>query len=377
MIEFAPTCLRASVAAAKVQHPYPGHGEIPRGDRANVDAGRLWTLLFGLRGQDLDIRVARLTAHEVRLASYGARGRLKDGEVLRVLARLFDLGQGRSQAALAFDAFIMSGGLREFHHGAEQHVGTCGPSSGLEAVLAASRPIKGLATAFKKTGERLVEWLKRPTAARLGTEVREALTIVLLSDGELPTTVQREGPAAVLLMVRTYLDSNAQAAWFRAYLSHGGAVGWALGDPVLTEIVQEFQQPNDQSSFWKLVDPAARDAVSDWLKETDLHLLLGDAERVKFWKRFLRELDHTEVSQDRNAVFIVFPKWYACQFKQSGVATYCFPISDLREMKRLSGTSLVQAARTWNPLGRYEHRGFLWRSRAEWEVRRVMRESSR
>jgi hypothetical protein len=113
-------------------------------------------------------------------------------------------------------------------------------------------------------------------------------------------------------------------------------------------------------------------AFTDWLKNIELTRLMGEGERVAFWRRFLTSIEKSYASRDKGAVFVCFEKWFAVQFVLSGHATYFFEKRHLYTMRTLDKHSLYRVVLQRTSIGSYTHQGSSWSWRAESEVRRVM-----
>jgi hypothetical protein len=90
---------------------------------------------------------------------------------------------------------------------------------------------------------------------------------------------------------------------------------------------------------------------------------MGEGERVAFWRDFLPQIVGSIPTVARDAVFIVFKKWFAVEFVSMGRATYMFPLGQLKRLSKLSGYTLYNAVLTTPAIGSFKHQGINWQGR--------------
>jgi hypothetical protein len=193
----------------------------------------------------------------------------------------------------------------------------------------------------------------------------------------LSSSDRRIDAATIDQWASTAIPADDRVSWQKRYLEATCGNPRSPDHAVLDRIVKEHRLPESKQRFWEGVSAAAIVDVERWFKDQQLTDLLGEGERVRFWRAFLPYIASLVASRDRQVVFVVFDKWFAAQFVNSGVATYLFPRSLLSTLRRhgqwprIARHVLDLRSRR---LGRYAQMGDFWQCGAQREVRRVMLE---
>jgi hypothetical protein len=371
-----PVRLLDAVARARTDHPYPARGEIVTCERVDADTAALWQRLISLPEQELDSVISGLPAHEERILLYGAPGRLGDPAVLRVLARLFTLRTTSGQGSLAWDAFLLSGDTA-FRCAASAFAAEFPARTLWSRLLESANPLHDAVRALDISRVPLEIWAGRPEVMfhdRL--LVVRALQRMSLELPFVLATCAREHLDTVARWSRTVLLDDERVRWYGEYLAASWSKGWPAKNPILEDVIERFGEPEEKRPFW---DPLPEDvvrAVVIWLRDRQLTNLLGEGDRVRFWRRFLPYVRRIEESRSQDAVFIGFEGWFAVQYKEMGRATYLFDAGKYRELRWKEEPRMYhrirEMARDEQHLARYTHMGYAWEIPAQREVQRVL-----
>jgi hypothetical protein len=371
----APTRLHAALERAREQHPYAASGTITDSHRTAADAAALWTRLSPLAGRALDDAVRSLGGLEVRLLVFTARARLAQPECRRALAAVLAAHHPANADRIAWEAFLLEDGSRTFAPFAAPFAAGQPSRERWLRLLDSPIPSELAATWYLDQRAGLEAWAASPEIGL--ARHPEFLRLVqrrLLGPDRIVATSRKEGSATIDQWAATEIPAGERKAWYRGYLEATYRPRWAVGNDVLATIIERFGEPSAERPFWTTVPAHVLDAVRLWLKDVQLTRLLGEGERVEFWRRFLVQMVRSVATQDGEAVLLVFDNWFAVQFVRWGHATYMFPSSMLRGFRYHRGNELYKLvlARKGSRLGRYEHRGYDWQSGAEYMVRAVM-----
>jgi hypothetical protein len=377
-----PVWLLDAVARVRREHPYPAQGEIVAGERADSDTAALWEWLLSVPEAELDHAIVGLSPHDERVLLYGAHGRLSDSAVLRVLGRIFMLRTPSGSGRLAWDAFLLSGDAA-FRRAASGHAAEFPARTLWKRLLESANPLYDAIRSLEVLGVRLEEWAGRPEVMLQDRPlVVRALQRASLELPFVLATCAREHLDIVARWSRAVLLDDERVRWYSEYMAASYREGWPARHPVLDDIIERFGEPDEKRPFWRDGQPEnVVRAVVLWLRDRQLTDLLGEGERVQFWRRFLPHIRRLEESRSGEAVFISCERWFAVQYKELRRATYMFRPDQYRELrwKREPGLYtryILPLASEGRHVGRYEHRGNAWEVQAQEEVLRLLNDRS-
>lgn len=369
----------AAVERVKAKHPFAASGAIARSEAADTRAASLWGRLSSLSGDALKCYASTLTGREVRLACYGALPLIGDEGVIERLAVVLD-GRNDSyyqRSPVAWIAYLVSSGDARLRACARVYLGTRPEMSLWHCLADHPAPLAQLKCDYMDGRVPFASWWASKGVALEGYQVLERTFLRrLLMEETADVLVAREGTAAVDRWLGVALDESKRVAWHVRYLIESDATRWRPSNTFLERILERFRTPPDGHSFWDGVPPERQAAFVRWLRDRELTSLLGEGERVEFWRRFLGEIERSLESIDGAAVFIVFDTWFAVQFKETGKATYMLPRNRLIAVRRLAEVQLYRYVLDKDSLGRYTHQGGYWQYNAQREVRRVLQEQA-
>lgn len=358
-------------------HPYAANGEVMESPRARADADALWQRLLLLKHGDLDAGLSGLTAHEVRVALFGARSRLNDSRYLEVLARLFSLRSPKSAGAVAWDALLLSG-KASFREAASAYVREHSHRTLWPHLLLSASPLQEAIRTLERAKLTFDRWIALP---EVGLEDRPLVTArlrcLLLDQEHLAATSRREPHASIVQWVNSLVAPEERESWYRDFLCTTFQSKWPKGSAVLDAILDRFGHPESSRPFWSTLSREVLREVIAWVN-TDRIIQLLEGPRAEFWLRFRYDITRLEESRCGGAVFVGFDSWFAVQYKDMGRATYMFSNDQWIRLRwkgepTLYSTEILGRYREGRYLGRYAHRGDDWESGAQREVMRVMR----
>lgn len=367
-----PLALKSALSRAVRNHPYAAAGDWDsNSERLVADATALWDRLVGYEAEQRRRAVIRLTAFELRLIILTARTRLSDASCLAVLDEVFVEHKLSEASQLAWEAFLLTDGRASFRDPARRHCEKVEPRSPACRMLtldgsptqAACRLYLGGTDSFSRF------WGSLPRLIRDVVPFAERVKFALISDSQYIGTVdERESSESVLQWSAESIPSIERDGWELRFLRSSfqkrglrrwGAHPWPTQHAVLSAIHSHHGEPQSSHAFWSRLESPVRDAYACWLRDQDLTRLLGENDRVQFWRAYLRWLVRSEANRDSDVVFIYFDRWFAVQFKNAGTATYIFENKDFRkELLRMDEMSLARWVRSnRRALSSYEHRG--------------------
>lgn len=375
----APTRVKAALAAIREAHPYAASGAVARSTRADVDSHALWVRLMALGGAERDAAIKALSRREESLLLYGARARLANDPALALLADVFTIRALTTRASIAWEAWLASNGNNAFRDAAEAATAGGPAARTARLLLSVQRPLDEVCRLYCTQALPFHAWSSQPEVQLDRPSVLSRIIRQRLLRFEfVHAVVEREGMQTLEAWLEECLVDSDRVNWFGRYLSETDPRRWGREDAILLRILARFQPPDKKQPFWDGVPTAAVTAFNNWLKDRALTHLLGEGERVQFWRQFLPQMVRCEDSRCGEAVFICFDQWFAVQFKAMGRATYMFHMSDRMLLRRHAGNVLYARIldRQAYAVGRYEHRGEYWQATARAEVLRVLRELS-
>jgi len=308
------------------------------------------------------------------LVLYGARVRLADPNALTALGIVFESRTPPDHGLLAWEAFLASDGAAAFREHARRYVFGRASSRAWRVLVGSKQPLLEASRLYLNQATPFAAWasqqeiqLEKPTVL-----VRQ-LQRLLLEPATLREVVAREGTTCIEAWIDGCFVESERVLCFRRYLVEIPAKGWPRDDQVIRRILDRFDLPGRARPFWDGFPVAIINAVNNWLKDRSLTDLLGEGDRVQFWREFLPWIVSCESSKGEEAVFIRFKEWFAVQFKVMGRATYMLDRTHWTSLRRLDASSLYTGILAKRSIGRYEHRGYYWQESARLEVLRVMR----
>lgn len=372
-----PARLLTALSTAIDQHPYAVRGDIVSSARTDSDGAALWRRLGTLRGADLAEAVDALAELEVRLLVATVRTRLTDALVLGALAVLIERRRPDGWAALAWETYLVTDGHAEFRHPAAEYVRTeAGTRPAWLHLVRGARPSDVALALYRAQAAGLEPWAAAPAVAldRWSPLVRRVQT-ALLAAGGLAQLARRETPATIERWVQTVVPADAREDWYRAYLEETRNERRPATHAVLQAILERFGAPSVDRPFWATVSDEARRAFELWLIDARLTELLGEGERVDFWRRFLPHVKRAWRNSDGEVVFLDIGGACAVQFVESGTATYLFPQDAFRRIARgrASDVRISVYRNSARATGWYDHRGYSWQGKAAGVVQYVLK----
>lgn len=383
-----PTALAHALERAVENHPYAAAGKWDvSSHRLIAEAELLWQQLMELPKSLRPTRIATLSDIEVRLLAVTARTRLTKPKCLDVLDDLLAVHRVPEAAALAWDAYLLTDGREAFRDLADCFVRDQHMAGTISEALVKSRsPVEAACGMYVKQSQAFREWAKSTPSALADLipffdRVRERL---VRSSSYLPILVQRERPEDLAHWAAELVPTGQRDAWQLLFLittyeardSRSVKLHpWLPRHPVLMTIHSHHGEPDADHPFWRRVPDPVRTSFLCWIRDQQLTTLLGENDRVQFWRHYLRWIVRSESNRDRDVVFIHFDRWFAVQFKQAGTATYIFQTKEFRrDLQRMDEPSLAKWVRTnRRALSSYEHRGSVstWQLNAAEVVREV------
>jgi hypothetical protein len=372
-----PTRLLKSLEAVRVAHPYGETSPLTMGGRVEADAAALWNRLLGLPAEQLDQAIKRLAKLEVRLLIASAPARIREPGVLAVLSALYARTADKGLAALLWESFLMNPEAPELRRSVQSLVTLPGTPSFWKALAGATVPSQLAARTFLQQSMPFDDWSKRSDVAL--ARFKRFCRLVqahLIEPPMLARTDRVVAHQVVDTWASTAIEAQERVRWQQRYLVETHGHPRPLDHSVLSRVVDQHDVPDAQRSFWATLPDHVRLDVGEWLKDRQLTQLLGEGERVEFWRRFLPLMIDSIASDDGLVVFVMFEKWFAAQFVNAGTATYLFPRTLLWSLRKNGDDEYNIRRRVLRfqekQLGRYEHRGYSWETYAESEVRLAM-----
>lgn len=369
----------AALERVKVKHPFAASGDIAPSAATDARTSEIWNRLRALEGDRLRNFVTTLRTTDVRLACYGASPILAEDGVVERLAVVLEL-RGEAyfrRSPVAWIAYLLSDGDRRFSTAARTYLGTRPDIPNWHALSAEERPLSYLKQEYLDGTKPFEEWWASPRVALGRYHILERVLLRrLLTDENADALLARETAGTIDRWLNIALSERERVEWHGRYVAQSDAARWRPTDPFLERVLDRYRTPNDGHSFWEAVPEARRRAFIRWLRDRELTSLLGEGERVHFWRRFLTDVERSVESMDGAAVFIIFPTWFAVQFKETGKATFMFSRNHVIAVRRLAEAQLYRYVLEHHSLGRYTHQGGVWQYNAQREVRRVMEAQS-
>jgi hypothetical protein len=321
--------------------------------------------------------IAALSRLEMRLLVVSAPVRISDPRCRKILAVAYEHSCDKQLELLLWESFLLGPAESELRRLARDIAHRGRPLLWRE-LATADVPSERAADAFLRQAAAFEEWFASKDVQLAPCErFARPVQRMLLERPLLATTDRRVSAATIHHWALTAIPADARVGWQKRYVEATCGNPRAHDHTVLTWIVDEHGAPEGRRRFWEDVAPAAIADVERWLKDRQLTELLGEGDRVRFWRRFLTQMTGSSASADGHVVFVQFESWFAAQFVDAGVATYMFPSQLLWSLRR-DREFLRIRSRVWawqhRALGRYEQRGDSWQFAAEREVRRVIRE---
>lgn len=369
-----PRSVRAALDRALQMHPYAATGRIARSDRADREARELWERLLACTNLEREAVVAALSPHQVRLVAYGGSARLRDPGAIAIVTSIARNHPFSHRLRIVFEAhllFAKEGGLRS----AALVYTESRSRPPLWQVLAESEhPLTIAADWYHASDVALNEWVSLPEVRlEWSPALHQALRSFLIAPDRVHRTLARDGLRSVQDWIELEGALDAQERWFTGYLQRDDVHRWAPRDAILDMILRRFGSPADGGMFWtRLNDEQLGRRFRRWLVEHDLTAVLGDSDRLSFWREFLPEIRRCVPTRDRAAVLIQLPECYAVQFVRTGKATYLFEGPIRHAWKELEEADLYSRVLRARSIDKYEHRGQLWRSTARHTVRKLL-----
>lgn len=366
------------------KHPYPARGELTLTPRVEADAAALWAELLGLERQDphrLDDRILHLGTLELRILVASARQRLGDASHLRVLSRVIALRKPPGSGALAFAAWLLTDGDAGVREPAARFVAEGSVPVLWTRLVEARKPSEVIVEAYLEQDLPFDAWVERKDIGLSRfPECGRLVRLRLMTPPLLGRVDDREQSAALEKWANTAVPAPDREAWYQTYLESTRSKKQPLRHAVLESILQQFGEPREARAFWKVLSPQAVASFEIWLRDRQLTSLLGEGERVMFWRWFLADMTGCVANSDGSVVFILFPTWFAAQFKFTGTATYMYPKQEfLVRMRRQTESAIRNQVLLYrdHAVGRYTHMAHSWQDQAADEVRRVLRAMQR
>jgi hypothetical protein len=366
--------VRIALDAVREAHPYTASGTIYKSARSDADATAIWERLLSLGQAELASAIQLLSVHDEGLMMYGARARMDSVDALRILERAFELRSFQDRGLVAWDAFLASNGAMAFREPARRYVTGIKPIRAWRVLANAKNPLLEAARLYIHQPVSFSEWLAQPEIQldKPHALVRH-LQRMLLEPETLRDIVEREGVDRVNAWIDDCFVESERVTCFRRYLSEIPSQKWSRDDAVILQIVRRFDVPARGRPFWDTVPDDIAAAFTNWLKDRSLTNLLGEGERVTFWREFLPWMTDVVESRGKEAVFLVFENWFAVQFKEMGHATRMFSRDYLSGMRQKKEGWLYTRVLKERRIGRYTQQGQVWQDSARMEVMRVMR----
>lgn len=371
-----PALSAAALTRAIEQHPYPATGEITVSRRVETDAQALWEELIRLDNTAREQRLARLTEFELRILVATVRTRIERDGVAEILAAAVEHRQVAGAMRAAWDCYLLSDGAPALRAIALQYAAGEPNAAKLAELLRRDPPSAAAADGYLRQGRPFVEWLAAfgPAVSSL-LQFDHAVRRRLLSFEWVGTLDSREGGKTLDAWASLVIPATKRPEWYTEFLGATFRRGWPPKHPVLESILTSFREPSAGNSFWARLDAYVISAFELWIKDGKLAEILGEGERLQFWRRFLPDVVDIKPSRDRQVAFLRFDGWFAVQFREMGTATYMFPDKYFNR---------IVAPRNWDDiraqvlrhqhlaLARYAHHGFSWSITAETTVREVL-----
>jgi hypothetical protein len=341
-----------------------------------MDAASLWERLVPLHGPALADAVDALHGIEVRILLATARPRLGSATALEVLATVLERRQPDDAGALAWEAYLLSDGHPAFQHVAQGYVRQRAREYPAWDHLVRRGPPSEAALALYHAQQHGFErWSAAPDVALdRWPEFTRRLQAAILAPGTLARLDRREPSAAIAQWAQVAVRAGDRETWYAAFVEETRTNPRPLDHAVLSAVLERFGEPAAGRPFWSGISEAARTAFGLWIMNGRLTHLLGEGERVQFWRRFLAQIKRPYKNRDGQVVFIDLDGAIAVQFVHTGTATYIFPSSAFRHVSRGSDSEVRRSVydNSHRSLASYEHRGHSWRWSAEAAVRRVL-----
>lgn len=370
-----PVRLLASLEAVQQAHPYSEHAPLVGGARLDADAAALWKRLLDAPASELARVIARLSKLEFRLLVASAKVRGADRQAQVVMAHAYRFSRDGSLATILWECFLLAADGTDLRDVAREIVGAPGSPALWKHLVEAKQPSLLAASAYLEQRATFEQWMAS-SAVKLADLPRFHRLVQrrLLEPPLLQRLDRGMDHATIDAWASTAIEAPERLAWQRTYLEATYGHPRALDHTVLERIVDQHGLPEGGREFWETVSERAIAGFNAWLNDRQLTQLLGEGDRVQFWRRYLPQMKGSYASHDGNVVFILFEKWFAAQFVRPGTATYLFPIKYKLSLRRDDEHSIQQRVRRnqEHKLGRYTHQGYYWEVRAETEVRMAM-----
>ena len=368
----SPRHLLKTLEAVERAHPYSESAPLIMEGRVVDDSAALWNRLLSASREKLEAILSSLSRLELRLLAVSAPSRMDDHRCRPILVKLYLARRERSLGSLLWESFLLQPGEPDLRLVAKEvaSFGDCVPL--WRRMATATSPTEEAASHFLRQRSSFESWLA-DDSVRLSRYGRFARLVqrALLSPPSLRQTDVLVPHETLDEWASTAIDAGERVAWQRSYLETTYGHTREPDHAVLGRIVDQHGTPDGRRKFWDDMPPAIVADVESWLKNRDLTRLLGEGERVRFWRRFLPQMTSSSATRDRQVVFVVFDKFFAAQFVNSGAATYFFPKNMLLGFRRETAARVYQLVlrNQHKRLGRYTHQGSSWEFAAEAEVR--------
>ena len=362
-------------------HPFAASGYIHKCPEVLESGRRLLGPLLQLEGVALETAMSQFTLNQARLIVLAVSGQLDDVRTTRVLVELVKQHPSAVEPRLAFEAFVLAGGPSGLRACAQRWVvEAMGRVSPWPAAMAAGIPLHLMRDAYIEESKPWAtsDW-KRAFEHTPFPRIETQLFRSLLCPPVLRVIAQREQGAMLKEWASRCFVVSERDQWLATFLEETWPDGWARSHAILEEIHGRFGVPG-QHSFWTPLAPDACRSYLRWLVDHDLTRMLGEGDRVQFWRRFMGDGMEVPIrAGGGEAVLIVFKRFVAVQFIETGKATYLVDRTQLTALRRLGSFDLYPYVLKLNRDGktrqRYEHRGQFWQIRAEGIVRALLRET--
>lgn len=369
----APVEVKRALTRVRSAHPYAASGRIARSETADRDSSDLWHRIIALPAVEWPNALNQLTRLEIGLLAYGASARIGEARALDVLRAAVRTIATFAMHRVVFEAYVITSGDATFADSAIAHAEVAGPKL-WRFVAGSNDPLHSLRVAYEASSLRLEGWLESDDV-RLSrsSHVRRVLRRELLRPPNVSAIVAREEAGEWERWHALEFPGDAGIDWYVAYMRAETAHRWMADDVVLRAFHRVHGAPSATSRTWEKVPVELSERFALWLLNANLTDVLGETDRVRFWRGFLRSIVACWPSRDSSAVFVQMKGWFAVQFVEMGRATYMFLGEVPRPWRHLDIDDLYFQVRQGGRVGRYEHRGRDWQADAHREVLRVTR----
>lgn len=371
-----PIRLQAALAAVIEAHPYTSRGELTPSARLDSDAVMLWSRLAHADHDRLDQLIDALTSLEVRILVASARSRMRNDRTPKIFAKVLERFRPENFLSLAWDAFLLTDGHPAFRAKAQEfadlHTAT---RPQWQRLAVGVKPTDAAVSLYETQPEPFEKWIES-SALQLNRwpDLVRGIRIALLNSEGVARLDRREPSQSVERWVQTVIAANEREAWYAMFLHQTARNKRSPKHAVLESILARFNEPENGGMFWQIVSDTGRAAFKLWLMESRLTQLLGEGERVDFWRRFLPQIAKVWANKEKRVVFIDLGSAIAVQFIDAGTATYLFDRPNFKRVSRGIEKEVKKSVygNASKSLGSYEHRGNSWQFSAESRVRQML-----